>query len=140
RIANMALWDWLELRGRGAGAHGGVREWIWYGWGAGNYLGTKVNVLISNFNHGSTIYKNFMLNVLPENNEFEGEIIPWRVVEVMGSSGGSGEVERSREDDRESWRENRVVYSGCLNVREETGVSLGRLHNWSRVLVEDVHC
>nr|GEW88481.1 hypothetical protein [Tanacetum cinerariifolium] len=26
----MALWDWLELRGRGAGAHGGVREWIWY--------------------------------------------------------------------------------------------------------------
>nr|GEV05981.1 reverse transcriptase domain-containing protein [Tanacetum cinerariifolium] len=30
----------------------------------------------SNFNHGSTIYKNFMLHVPPENNEFEGEIIP----------------------------------------------------------------
>nr|GEW03809.1 reverse transcriptase domain-containing protein [Tanacetum cinerariifolium] len=29
RIANMAAYDWLVLRGRRAGAHGGVREWIW---------------------------------------------------------------------------------------------------------------
>ncbi|GJS55612.1 hypothetical protein Tco_0628974 [Tanacetum coccineum] len=31
---------------------------------------------ISNFNHGSTFYKISMLHVPPENNEFEGEIIP----------------------------------------------------------------
>nr|GEU95172.1 hypothetical protein [Tanacetum cinerariifolium] len=37
----MSLWDWLELRGRGAGAPEGVREWIWYGWGARNCLGMK---------------------------------------------------------------------------------------------------
>nr|GEX97948.1 putative reverse transcriptase domain-containing protein [Tanacetum cinerariifolium] len=31
----MASWDWIILRGRGAGAHGGVKEWIWYGSGTG---------------------------------------------------------------------------------------------------------
>nr|GEX64157.1 hypothetical protein [Tanacetum cinerariifolium] len=33
QIASMASWDWLFLRGRGAGAHGGVRGVIVYGWG-----------------------------------------------------------------------------------------------------------
>nr|GEY11361.1 hypothetical protein [Tanacetum cinerariifolium] len=37
---------------------------------------THVDVLISNFNHGSMICKISMLHVPPESNEFEGEIIP----------------------------------------------------------------
>nr|GEW87237.1 hypothetical protein [Tanacetum cinerariifolium] len=40
-------------------------------------VGTEVvNVLVSKFNHGSTFCKISMLHVPPENNEFEGEIIP----------------------------------------------------------------
>nr|GFA32227.1 hypothetical protein [Tanacetum cinerariifolium] len=47
-------------------------------------------------------------------------ILLGRVVEVMGSSEGSGEVERSGEEGGESLQENWVVYSGCLNMGEET--------------------
>nr|GEU41813.1 putative reverse transcriptase domain-containing protein [Tanacetum cinerariifolium] len=36
---------------------------------------SKVNVLVLNFNHGSTFCEISMLHVSPENNEFEGEII-----------------------------------------------------------------
>ncbi|GKE36129.1 hypothetical protein Tco_1455451 [Tanacetum coccineum] len=38
--------------------------------------GVEVNVLVSNFNHGSTLCKISMLHVPPKNYDIEGEIIP----------------------------------------------------------------
>nr|GEZ72653.1 hypothetical protein [Tanacetum cinerariifolium] len=42
RIASLAAWDWLIIRGKGSRAHGGCMEVIVYGEGAGIIMGTKV--------------------------------------------------------------------------------------------------
>nr|GEV80890.1 aminoacyl-tRNA synthetase, class 1a, anticodon-binding [Tanacetum cinerariifolium] len=58
-----------------------------------------------------------------------------RVVEVMGSSGGSGEVEISGEEGSGEMAGKSGMNNNCLNVGGEDRVSLGVLHNcslWAR--------
>nr|GEY56366.1 hypothetical protein [Tanacetum cinerariifolium] len=63
-----------------------------------------------------------------------------RVGRGRRSNGNGREVERSGEEGRVKL----AGKSGCVQCwfkcGGKTGVSLGRLHNWSLVLVEDVHC